>query len=162
MTKKQLMGVVAEFATAFPDWTMFEDGTAFVRKSGPIQQMIWFQKMSSGSYRPTHVINTLPIAIPRMLTQMPFRPSTVAYKSHDRKWREMLSAMEQQFKPDIRKPLDIAETLILCRAEARETTNDLAMLAILYAWLSYKAEAVDCCERMQQGNRFRLTGASAG
>lgn len=84
-----------------------------------------------------------------MLTQNTFRPTTVEYEGHERNWRAMLIAMDSQFKPSIRKPLDIAEVLELCEAEARETTNDLAMLAILYAWLERDDDAWRCCERMQ-------------
>jgi hypothetical protein len=150
MTKGQLKAVVADYAATFPDWALVQDGMAFVRSFGPIQQMIWFQKMSSASYRPSHVINTTALSMPRMLTQLPFRPSTISQTSHSHRWPEMLAAMEQQFKPDIRKPLDVAEVLELCEAEARlDSTNDLTMLAVLYAWLGRDAEALDCCERMQ-------------
>ena len=152
MTRAQLKAVSADYFAKFPEWKMSSDGTAFMRSSGPIQQMIWFQKMSSASYRPTHVINTTVLSMPRMLTQLPFRPSTVDYRSHDQKFAEMLAAMEQQFRPDIRKPLDIAEVLTLCEAEARsmpDTTNNMAMLAILHAWLDHEPEALDYCERMQ-------------
>ena len=150
MTKKQLKGVVAEYAATFPDWMMLEDNTAFFRDHGPIRQMIWLQRLSYAAYRPTHVISALPIAIPSMLTQlMDVRNRQVEFKWHERKWRGAVAAMEQQFKPNIRKPIDLAEVLTLCEAEVREATNDLAMLAILYAWLERKAEATDCCERMQ-------------
>jgi hypothetical protein len=111
--------------------------------------MVWFQAMSSGSYRPTHVISALPITMPRMLTQMPFRPGTVDYRFHAQNWRRMLAALEDQFTPSIRKPLDIAEVLELCEADAGDATNDLAMLAILYAWLDRKDMALNCCARMQ-------------
>jgi hypothetical protein len=149
MTKKQLKDVVCEYATAFPDWTIFEDN-AFVREHGPIQQMIWFQKLRSGAYRPTHVVRALPIVISRMLTQMlDVRNRETDYKRHKTRWRDVVGAMEQQFKPSIRKPLDIAEVASLCEAEARETTNDLVMLAILYAWLGRRDKALSCCTRMQ-------------
>ena len=71
MTKAQLKGVVAEYAAHFPEWAVFVDGTAFVRRHGPVQQMIWFQKMSSAAYRPTHGISSLvlPSAHIRMLPQ---------------------------------------------------------------------------------------------
>lgn len=149
MTRTQLKDVVAEYATAFPGWRIFGD-IAFVREHGPIQQMIWFQKMNYAAYRPTHVVNALPISVPRMLTQhLDVRGRETEYKWHERKWRGVVAAMEQQFKPDVRKPLDIAEVLALCEGEAREATNDLAMLAILYAWLGQEEQAIECCERMQ-------------
>jgi len=155
MTKGQLKAVVSEYATHFPEWTIFVDGTAFVRRFGPIQQMIWFQKMSSAAYRPTHGISSLvlPEAHIRMLPQvLDVRHREVEYRWHNDKFAGALAAMEQQFLPDIRKPLDIAEVLALCEDAAAampDTTNNMAMLAILYAWLGRDAEALDCCERIQ-------------
>ena len=155
MTKAQLKGVVAEYAARFPEWSIFVDGTAFVRRCGPIQQMIWFQKMSSASYRPSHGIRSLvlPDAFIRMLPQvLDVKHREVEYRWHERKFADTLAAMEQQFRPDIRKPLDIAEVLALCEAEAQSvpaTTNNMAMLAILHAWLDHDDEALDRCERMQ-------------
>lgn len=151
MTKAQLKAVVADYAAAFPDWKLFPDGTAFERVSGPVRQLIWFQKMSSAAYRPTHVINTPVLPMPRMLHQLlDVKHREVEHRWHERKFVETLAAMKQQFLPGICKPLDIAEVLTLCEAEARaDSTNDLTMLAILYAWLDRKAEALDCCERMQ-------------
>ena len=153
MTKKQLQSVVIDYASHFPGWVLFPDGTALTRCSGPIQQMIWFQKMSSAAYRPTHSIGSLVLSCAhiRMLPQMlDVKHREVEVRWHGRKWRDTLTAMEEQFKPDIRKPLDIAEILVLCEAEARQdATNDLTMLAILYAWLGRDAQALDCCQRMQ-------------
>jgi hypothetical protein len=153
MTKAQLKSVIADYAARFPDWELVHDGMAFVRGSGPIRQMIWFQKMSSAAYRPTHVINTSALPMPRMLTQiMDVKHREVEYRLHEQKFANTLAAMEQQFQPDIRKPLDIAEVLALCEAEAGampDATNNITMLAILSAWLDRKAEALDYCERMQ-------------
>jgi hypothetical protein len=152
LTKTRLKAIVADYATTFPDWMLFPSGTAFVRSFGPVQQMIWFQNMRT-YYRPTQVINTTVLPQPRMLTQMlDVKHREVEHRWHERKFADTLAAMEQQFRPDIRKPLDIAEVLALCEAEAGsmpDTTNNLAMLAILNAWLGRDAEALDCCERMQ-------------
>lgn len=153
LTKPQLKAVVADYAAAFPDWSLVHDGFAFVRRFGPVEQKIWFQKMSGGSYRPSHVINTTALLQPAMLHQiLDIKHREVDYLWHERKFADTLRAMEQQFRPDIRKPLDIAEVLSLCKAEAwciPDTTNNMAMLAILYAWLGHKAKALNCCERLQ-------------
>jgi len=149
MTEKQLKEVVAQYSKKFPGWTMVQ-GVALTRESGPIQQMIWFQKMNYAAYRPTHVIKAIPISLPRMLTQhLDIRHREVKYSLNDIKWLGVISAMEHQFKPDVRNPLDISEVLSLCEAEARGTTNDLLMLAILHAWLGHKTEAIMCCEELQ-------------
>ncbi len=155
MTKAQLKAVVADYAAKFPDWTLVHDGTAFVRNSGPIQQIIWFQTLKTGDYRPTHGISALTLweAHIRMLPQMlDVRNRESSQNQHTTRMPNMLAAMEQQFKPDIHKPLDIAEVLALCETEAGampDTTNNMAMLAILNAWLGRDAEALDYCERVQ-------------
>lgn len=153
MTKAQLKSVIADYAARFPDWELVHDGMVFVRSSGPIRQMLWFQKMSSAAYRPTHVINTTALPMPRMLTQiMDVKHREVEYRLHEQKFANTLAAMEQQFRPDIRKSLDLAEVLSLCEdkaAEMPDSTNNMTMLAILSAWLDRKADALDYCERMQ-------------
>lgn len=153
MTKAQLKAVIADYAARFPEWELAHGGMAFVRNAGPVQQMIWFQKMSSAAYRPTHVINTTALPMPRMLTQiLDVKHREVEYRLHEQKYANTLAAMEQQFRPDIRKPLDIAEVLALCEAEAGampDTTNNMSMLAILSGWLGRDGEALDYCERMQ-------------
>lgn len=155
MTKAELKEVVAHYAAHFPEWVIFVDGTAFVRRHGPIQQTIWFQKMNSASYRPSHGIRSLalPGAFVRMLPQvLDVKHEIVEHRWHERKFADTLRAMEEQFRPDIRKPLDIAEVLGLCEAEAAsmpDTTNNMTMLAVLHAWLGHKAAALDYCKRMQ-------------
>ncbi|AKM07956.1 hypothetical protein [Pelagerythrobacter marensis] len=155
MTKKQIKEIVAEYAAHFPEWTPYADGAAFVRESGPVRQMIWFQALRTGDYRPTHGISSLvlPEAYIRMLPQMlDVRNRESNLKQHASRMPGMLAAMEQQFRPDVRKPLDITDVLALCEAEAgtmQDTTNNMTMLAILSTWLGRDAEALGYCERMQ-------------
>jgi hypothetical protein len=56
--------------------------------------------------------------------------------------------MEQQFRPSIRAPLDLVEIRSVCEEEARETTNDLCMLAILSAYLGDRQKALWYCGRI--------------
>lgn len=161
MTRKQLRDVTALYATQFSEWSLEGNGTVFGRCDGPVRQIIWFEKLRSGSYRPSHGITAIPLAKANifMLPQLPFRPSTVEYRWHDRKWPEMLAAMERDFRPNIREPLDVSEVLALCEAESRpDSMNDLAMLAILHAWLGRDGEALQCCQRML---RLELSSVAA-
>lgn len=151
ITNAQLKAIVADYASAFSEWSLLPEGTGVVRSFGPLQQMIWFQKMSSAAYRPTHVMNTTVSPIPRMLHQLlDVKHREIEVARHEHKLPEVVAAMEQQFRPAIRKPLNIAEVLELCEVESRrDSLNDLVILAVLYAWLERKAEALDCCSRMQ-------------
>lgn len=154
MTKTRFKAIIADYAASFPDWGLVHGRLAFVRSYGPIQQIIWFQDMRA-YYRPTHGISSLvlPEAHIRMLPQhLDVKHREVEYRWHERKFTDTLAAMEQQFRPDIRKSLDISEVLALCETEAEtipDTTNNMAMVAILSAWLGRDAAALDYCERMQ-------------
>ncbi|KCZ53429.1 hypothetical protein HY29_17150 [Hyphomonas beringensis] len=154
MTKARFKAIVADYAARFPDWVLAHGGLAFVRTSGPIQQMIWFQDMRA-YYRPTHGISALvlPEAHIRMLPKiLDVKHREVEHRWHERKFADTLAAMAQQFRPDIHKPLEIIDVLTLCEAEAatmRDSTNNMAMLAILSAWVGRDAEALGYYERMQ-------------
>jgi hypothetical protein len=65
-------------------------------------------------------------------------------------WRRVVTAMEEQFRPSIRKPLDLEEVKRLCEEAAKDRANDLCMLAVLNAHLGYSQEAIACCDRMQE------------
>jgi hypothetical protein len=85
-----------------------------------------------------------------MLPQMlDVRHRQATLRQHPDRKAAIVAAMEQQFRPSIQKPLDIAEILRLCEAEAREAANDFAMLAILHAWLGQREEALSYCSRAQ-------------
>ena len=62
----------------------------------------------------------------------------------------MVAAMEQQFRPLIRKPMDLREVKRLCEQEARESTNDLCMLAILNAYLGEREQALSAASGCRQ------------
>jgi hypothetical protein len=58
--------------------------------------------------------------------------------------------MEGQFRPLVRKPLDLLDVKALCEKSAQETSNDLCMLAILNSFLGNTQEAVALCKRVQE------------
>jgi len=150
MTKKEQRDVLQCYATAFPDWKVLKDGR-LVRCEGPVVQQIGFEALSGWAYRPQAAIWPLPLPTVTMLFQWLNikRGGTVDMRDHPGKWKDVVAAMEQQFRPPIRRPLDLWEIKGLCEQEARETTNDLCMLAILNAYLGEYDQAVSCCRRMQ-------------
>jgi hypothetical protein len=148
ITNKELRDVVADYAAAFSNWSFHE--TSFVREHGPIRQTVWFEALRTGAYRPNHGISVVALPLIRMLPQMlDIRHREVKLSQHKLHRAGIITAMKEQFKPDISKPLDMGEVLALCEGQVRDTTNDLAMLAVLYAWQGRSAEALDCCFRMQ-------------
>lgn len=149
LTKKQLAEIVECYATVFPDWRLI-DGNRLERSFGPVVQQIGFEALRSGAYRPAMVMRALPLPTVRMLHQfLDIKHVQILPRQHPVMWKSVVAAMEEQFRPSIRKPLDLREIKGLCEQEAKESTNDLCMLAILNAYLGEKEKALACCERMQ-------------
>jgi hypothetical protein len=155
LTNKQLFEIVACYAAEFSDWKIINK-QVFARICGPIVQHIGFETLRSGAYRPWSALGCLPLPNISMFYQLlDVKHRVVLIYEHTTKWRGIINAMEQQFQPPIRRPLDLREVKVLCEQEARGCTNDLCMLAVLHGYLGEAEKALSCCERMQ------LVGPSA-
>lgn len=149
MTRKERREVLQCYAAAFPDWKVILDGR-IVRTHGPIMQQIGFEALSRWAYRPHVVIWALALPTVAMLHQwLDIKHRDIGMREHPHKWNDVVIAMEQQFRPCMRKPLDLWEVAELCKQEVLERTNDLCMLAILNAYLGENEQALSYCERIQ-------------
>jgi hypothetical protein len=149
LTKKQLAEIVQSYAAVFSDWTVV-GGDRLVRVHGPILQQIGFETLRSGAYRPAGGLRALPLTTVRMLHQfLDVKHRQTLLREHPAKWKGVVTAMEQQFCPSIREPLDLVVIEGLCKQAARESSNDLCMLALLHAYLGKKEDAISCCERIK-------------
>lgn len=150
LSKKQLAEIIECYATVFPDWEIV-NGQVFSRISGPICQLVGIEVLRSGAYRPWAGIRAVPVPDVRMLHQfLDIKHVQILPRQHPVMWRDVVAAMEQQFRPSIRKPLDLREIKGLCEHEARPTTNDFCMLAILSAYLGERQQALSYCEKMEK------------
>jgi hypothetical protein len=143
--------IVSDYQFMLPGWLRLHR-EVLGREAFPIRQTIWFQPLRTGAYRPMHGVETLPLgeARPGMLPQLlSARQGQLSLSKHESRKAEVLQAMKDQFRPAIDKPLDIDEVLVLCEAQSRGVFNDLAMLAILYAWRGRREDALACCRRLQ-------------
>jgi hypothetical protein len=150
LTKKQLAEVVGCYASAFPGWQLV-GGVCLVRTHGPVLQQIGFEALRSGAYRPAMGIEALPLPTAWMLPQfLDIKHRQTLLRQHASKWRDVVVAMERQFRPSVRAPLDLREVRALCQQEARETTSNLCMLAILSASLGEGERALAYCDRAER------------
>jgi hypothetical protein len=162
---QRLREIAKDYVTAFPGWSLYRDDFFFGlwRSSGPIRQNIWFGVMSDGEYRLSHDVTAF---IPHLKTiedQVPWVGMLAQFLSirdglqsispsrHASRWRDAVSAMEREFKPDLREPLNLAEVAEMCVAETLGywDENNLPMLAILNASIGRTDEARQCCIRLQ-------------
>lgn len=166
LSRKQGDQFLQDYATAFPDWSRYADESflGLWRSCGPARQNIWLNATSVGTYRLFHDVSIFvpPLRagndqkpwvgmLPQLMgQQIGARLQDIRASEHATRWREAVQAIESQFRPEIRKPLDLAEITSLCETEEREwSQNDLLMMAILYAWQGERDKARQRCIRLQ-------------
>ncbi len=156
LTKKELKAFFEPYRQTFSDWEVEHD-VVLARKQGPLRQTIYIEGLRYAAYRPGHSVRLL-INIPDgcdLLHQfLDGKNRQVERREHPTKWSLVLKAMEEQFLPSIRLPLNVAETLRLAEEEARQdgfdNINSLTGLAVLNAYLENPERAVYWCGRVEE------------
>jgi hypothetical protein len=156
LTKKQLVEFFQPYKEAFPDWAVEHDVT-LTRTHGPVKQAIHFQALRSGAYRPSHAVDILlrvPDGCSILHKHLDVRHREVLPRDHATKWPLVLKAMEEQFAPSIRQPLDVTETLRLAEEEAArdriDNINYSTGLAVLNAYFGHTERALYWCGRVEE------------
>lgn len=166
---RRLREIAEDYATAFPGWSFYKDDFFFGlwRSSGPIRQNIWFGVMSDGEYRLSHDVTAF---VPHLQAIGNVKPwvgmlpqflsirdglQSISPSRHAARWRDAVAAMDREFKPSLREPLDLAKIVEMCIAETLGYwgENNLAMVAILNASMGRTDEARQCCIRLQSLER---------
>jgi len=156
LTKKHLVEYLQPYREALPDWAVEHD-VMLTRTHGPLKQVIHFQALRSGSYRPSHAVDILvhvPDGCSILHKHLDIKHREVLPRDHATKWPLVLRAMEEQFEPSIRQPLGVAETLRLAEEEAgRDRINNINYsigLAVLNAYLGNAERALYWCGRVEE------------
>jgi hypothetical protein len=152
LTKRQLVGYFNDYRDAFPDWNVEHD-VVFARSQGPVKQHVAFEALRSGAYRPSCSVEILVTPGVRVLTRfLDIKHREVLPREHATKRSLVLNAMEDQFQPPIRKPLDVAEVLRLAEEEVVrdriDKTHHSVALAALNAYVGKLDRATWWCDRV--------------
>ena len=158
LTKSELSEIVAFYGKAFPDWQIME-GERLTRSNGPLLQQIGFEALRSGAYRPSTAVRVLIAPNVVLLPQyLDLRHREVFPKEHLSKWERVVQAIEQQFKPSVRAPLDIQEVINLCTQSTNGSANDMCGLAALNAYIGNSTAALEWCGKLDE--KFLAIGRS--
>jgi hypothetical protein len=154
LSKTQLVEYFNTYRDRFPDWAV-EHEVTLTRMAWPIKQVVAFQALRSGAYRPSSVVAILPaLGHCHVLSKwLDIKHREILPREHASKWAMVLEAMEQQFLPLIRKPLDVAEVVQLAEEEVVrekiENINYSCGLATLNACLGNQDRALWWCDRLE-------------
>jgi hypothetical protein len=155
MTKKELLKYFKDYREAFPDWTV-KDDVVLVRSTGPVEQQIGFENLRAGAYRPSCSVRILcaPPYTAILLRWLDIKHRQILPREHSSKFTSVVNAMEEQFVPAIRRPLDTEEVLQLGEEEAVrdriDNINHSIGLAALNAYLGRTERALSWCNRVRE------------
>ena len=152
MTKRQLIGFFNEYRGNFPGWDVEHD-LVFVRSEGLVKQHIAFEALRSGAYRPSCSVEVLATPGARVLHRfLNIKHREVLPREHATKRSLVLEAMEDQFQPSIRGPLNVAEVLRLTEEEVIrdkiDNINYSVALAALNAYVGNLDRATRWCDQV--------------
>lgn len=159
LTKPQLISFFKDYREAFPEWSVEHD-IVLSRAIGPVKQVIAFEALRSGAYRPSHSVRVAgPPDGGQLLFQfLDVRHRAILPREHATQLPLVIKAMEEQFVPAVREPLDLARVLQLSEAQVArdgsENSVTFSSLAALSAYLGDSDRALMWCER----SNSRLTG----
>lgn len=144
MTAKKLREFVKSYAPAFEDWKLVNN-EYFIRFEGPIAQVIGFEALRMGAYRPMNAIRILVAPKVAMLHQFLDikNRETLATEHDEKRMSQVVQAMEEQFTPAIRNALVPNEVLHLCESAATERINDAYALSALNAYCGNRDRAIE-------------------
>jgi hypothetical protein len=151
MTPAEFRSVVSDYASTLPNWKRTKKNT-IERESFPVHQMIWFQRLTTGDYRPTNSVGAVPFKAKSIVHEvLDVKHRECRFKNHAARWGQIADAMKAQFHPALDAEIDLDELLRLCRQLGDGIPNPHPSYrlfeAIIAAWLDQLAEAQVACEQ---------------
>ena len=83
-------------------------------------------------------------------------------RQHPVMWKSVVVAMEEQFRPSIRKPLDLREIKGLCEQSRQGQPPTTCGCLPIHAYLGEKQQALFCCGQMEKAGRRLWLHVSTG
>ena len=152
MTVEELAPIVQDYNRAFPEWRVLER-ELFARENGPLLQYVGFERLSTGSYRPTCGVYYLCVpgrdgSLGPQWLNIPLRQ--IDPRAHDRLRDRVVEAIHREVVPSVDAPLDAEHVVAMHEAYEVIRSSDAHHLAALNACLGREERALFWCARFPE------------
>jgi hypothetical protein len=151
LTLKELRPVVEDYHRAFPSWQLLE-AELLGRESGPLLQVIGFERLSGGSYRV--ICGIYYLCIPdrdgRFGVQFLSIKRSIHPREHTSLRDKVVEAIHQEIIPSVDVPLAPEQVLAMHEANEPIRSPDAHHLAALNAYLGHNERALYWCSRFTE------------
>ena len=143
---RELVPIMADYRAAFPDWQLAR-GDILVRFGVLIAQVIWFDRLRTGDYRPTCGVYVLVAPSKEggtsVLSQvLNIKIREITRQAHAQSLSGAVSALKSEILPSLGKPLDERVVAELLRERAKGRPANAYALACLLAALGRADDAI--------------------
>lgn len=152
ITVEELRPIVKDYHRAFFDWRFLE-GELLARENGPVMQVIGFERLSTGSYRPVCGLHYL--CIPNRDGQfghqfLNVKVRQVHPRAHESIRDNVIEAIHREIVPSVDAPLDPEQVLQMHESYEFIRSPDAYSLAALNAYLGHNERALYWCYRFSE------------
>lgn len=145
LTSKEIGSIVLDYQLHLPDWEIV-GGDTLLRTAGPVAQSIWFDRLRTGTYRPTARVHVLAapdemggtVVLPQFLG---IKNKEVSARSHMKQLPAVIAALRSEIAPSIEKPLDANVVVELAVMRSHGRPAGAYAIACLFAAIGRVAEA---------------------
>jgi len=145
ITPSELAPIIADYRAAFPDWELVRSDM-LVRFSGRLAQVIWFDCLRTGGYRPTCGVYVLAApsneggtaVLPQFLN---IKIREIRLHAHAQLLSAVVTALNSEILPPIGRPLDERAVAELLRDRSAGRPANAYALACLFGALGRTEDA---------------------
>ena len=152
LTLKELRFIVEDYHKAFSNWQLLGK-EIIARENGCLLQYIGFERLSTGSYRPTCGVYYLCVPDrsgslgPQWLN---IKVRIIDPRAHERLRDKVVEAIHQEIVPSVDAPLEAEQVLAMHEDHEPIRSPDAYNLAALNAYLGHNKRALYWCSRFPE------------
>jgi hypothetical protein len=150
-TLKELAPIIEDYRAAFPEWQLVNEDV-LIRFGTWVAQSIWFDRLRSGTYRPTCGVHVLVApsssGCTGVMTQfLNIKQREIRPEAHVRVFQSVIIALKSEIYPSLEKPLNELEVIDAVKKNYADRPAAVYALACLLGALGRSNETLQWIDK---------------